>query len=279
MKKYRNRIIAGIFVAIILIAVYWWGGNSPGLHGWEAEPAAGRFSSESSENVGDGSEHNAYANRQEEKSSETQTTKTDETIASPDGSKAPQMSEKDNQQSQNLQGSYSQTTEDIQKVDPQSAETAETALLQQNEDGIYYCTISVNCSEILKHMDWLKPEKRTLIPADGIILPQTKAVFYEGETIFNVLQRELKKAKIHLEFSKTPLYNSVYIEGIYNLYEFDCGEQSGWMYSVNGTFPNYGSSRYFLKNGDTIEWTYTCDFGRDVGDYYIEGEAQTTQSN
>ena len=28
--------------------------------------------------------------------------------------------------------------------------------------------------------------------------------------------------------SKTPIYNSAYIEGIHNLYEFDCGSLSGW---------------------------------------------------
>ena len=66
----------------------------------------------------------------------------------------------------------------------------------------------------------------------------------------------------------TPVYNSAYIEGISNLYEFDCGERSGWMYKVNGWFPNYGCSRYELKNGDKIEWVYTCDLGRDVGGDY-----------
>ena len=56
-----------------------------------------------------------------------------------------------------------------------------------------------------------------------------------------------------------------YIEGIHNLYEFDCGDLSGWMYKVNGWFPNYGCSRYQLKQGDVIEWVYTCDLGKDVG--------------
>lgn len=43
------------------------------------------------------------------------------------------------------------------------------------------------------------------------------------------------------------MYNSAYIEGINNLYEFDCGSLSGWMYKVNEWFPNYGCSRYVLK--------------------------------
>ena len=37
------------------------------------------------------------------------------------------------------------------------------------------------------------------------------------------------------------------------------------MYEVNGRYPNYGCSRYRLKNGDAVNWRYTCDLGRDVG--------------
>ena len=62
-----------------------------------------------------------------------------------------------------------------------------------------------------------------------------------------------------------------YIEGINNLYEFDVGNTSGWMYKVNGWFPNYGCSRYQLQNGDVIEWVYTCDLGDDVGGGYATG--------
>lgn len=72
---------------------------------------------------------------------------------------------------------------------------------------------------------------------------------------------------------KTPVFNSAYIEGIANIYELDCGELSGWMYSVNGSFPNYGCSKYTLTNNDKIEWVYTCNLGIDVGGYnaYLNG--------
>ena len=88
--------------------------------------------------------------------------------------------------------------------------------------------------------------------------------------MFNVLQREMRKAGIHMEFEDTPMYNSAYIEGINNLYELTCGELSGWMYSVNGVWPDYGCSGYTLHDGDTVVWSYTCDLGRDVG--ALQGE-------
>jgi hypothetical protein len=67
-----------------------------------------------------------------------------------------------------------------------------------------------------------------------------------------------------MEYSMSPVYKSAYIEGIANLYEFDRGELSGWMYCVNGWYPNYGCSAYKLKDGDAIEWHYTTDLGRDL---------------
>lgn len=130
----------------------------------------------------------------------------------------------------------------------------------------YTCTFSIECSTILNNLSDLNPDKRELIPSDGVILPATTVTFYEGESVFDVLQRVCKKYDIHMEASWTPIYNSAYIEGINNLYEFDCGELSGWMYRVNGWYPNYGSSRYQLTDGEKVEWRYTCtDLGKDIG--------------
>lgn len=132
-------------------------------------------------------------------------------------------------------------------------------------DRAYTCTISISCAAILEHMDRLDPGKAELVPEDGWVLEPIPVTFFEGESVFQVLQRTCKEQGIHLEFENTPLYNSAYIEGIHNLYEFDCGELSGWMYRVNGWFPNYGCSRYQLSDGDEVCLLYTCDLGADIG--------------
>lgn len=67
-------------------------------------------------------------------------------------------------------------------------------------------------------------EKATLLPADGIILASQEVSFAEGDTVFDILLQLTKKNKIHMEFSTSPLYETRYIEGIQNLYEFDCGD-------------------------------------------------------
>jgi hypothetical protein len=127
------------------------------------------------------------------------------------------------------------------------------------------CTLSVRCDSVLKNMDKLSRQKIDLIPTDGVILPKETLAFLSGDSVFDVLYRTLKEKGIHIEFVNTPMYNSVYVEGIANLYEFDCGELSGWMYRVNGWYPNYGCSRYQLADGEKVEWRYTCDLGNDVG--------------
>ncbi len=134
-----------------------------------------------------------------------------------------------------------------------------------NKDKELTCTLSVTCKTILNNMHLFNMDKIDVLPEDGIIYETQKVTFYEGESVFDVLLREMRKNKIHMEFAMTPIYNSNYVEGINNLYEFDCGELSGWMYRVNGWFPNYGSSRYMVQDGDVIEWIYTCDLGRDIG--------------
>ncbi len=135
----------------------------------------------------------------------------------------------------------------------------------------YTCIFSIECSTILNNIKNLDPDKRELVPSNGMILSPTTVTFYEGESVFDVLQRVCRENGIHLESSWTPIYNSAYVEGIHNLYEFDCGELSGWMYRVDSWYPNYGCSRYQLKNGERVEWRYTCDLGKDVGCDWLAG--------
>ncbi|MCL2167182.1 MAG: DUF4430 domain-containing protein [Clostridiales bacterium] len=156
--------------------------------------------------------------------------------------------------------------------DASPARTEEPAQLGgSGENGAFSVLLSVRCDMLLRNIELLDEDKRELVPEDGVILPLTEALAYEGESVFQVLQRELKRAGIHLEFMSTPIYNSAYIEGIHNLYEFDAGELSGWMYSVNGWFPSYGCSRYQLAPGDVIDWQYSCELGRDLGEEGLDG--------
>ena len=152
-------------------------------------------------------------------------------------------------------------TEPVPEGEPNPVEP-ENVTVDKSKKGT--CTLLIDCSTILNNMDKVTDGKEKVIPDDGVIYAKKKVTFYEGESVFDVLLRETKNNRIQMEYSFTPMYNSNYIKGINNLYEFDCGELSGWNYIVNGWSPNYGCSRYIVKEGDAIEWRYTCDLGRDL---------------
>lgn len=128
------------------------------------------------------------------------------------------------------------------------------------------CTIEVRCDTILDNMGDLAPGKSSCVPGNGVILAASTVRFAQGDTVLDVLKAASSATGLQLEYSYTPGYGSYYVEGINNLYEFDCGNESGWMYKVNGWFPNYGCSEYQVRDGDVIVWCYTCKgYGADLG--------------
>ncbi len=58
--------------------------------------------------------------------------------------------------------------------------------------------------------------------------------------------------------------SSSYISSIGGLAEFMCGSGSGWMYAVDGAFPNKSCGKYVLAGGESIQWIYTCALGKDI---------------
>ena len=130
------------------------------------------------------------------------------------------------------------------------------------------CTIEIRCDTILNNMNQLKPEKAPYVPANGVILPRIQVNFIEGDSVFDVLQAVTYDYGIHMESINKSGFSGAYVKGIAHLDEKDCGSGSGWMYKVNGWFPNYMMPNYKLKNGAAISILYTCDYGKDVGDQY-----------
>ncbi|MBQ3816925.1 MAG: DUF4430 domain-containing protein [Clostridia bacterium] len=118
-------------------------------------------------------------------------------------------------------------------------------------------TLTIRCDTVKERAE------NEHIPKDGIILDITQFEIEEGETVYDILKAAAKKNKIHLETSGTS--RDIYVKGINNLYEFDFGDLSGWMYRVNGEEPSVSCGEYVLKNGDKIEWLYTCKLGKDLG--------------
>lgn len=274
MKLNGKKWAAAAAILAVLAFAFWYGGDAPGLRGWSA--------GEEGSSAGVSASVSTDASRSEQQESpessapDAPAQKAEKPEPQPDasvggeGEKAPPASSAMDIDPKTGQDQYH--TDPVPQGKPAPAEPQQT----EQAPEVSRCTISISCAAILNHMDWLDPDKAELVPADGWLLPATQAEFHEGESVFDVLRRVCRDKGLHMEFSNTPMYNSAYIEGIGNLYEFDCGEQSGWMYAVNGWYPNYGCSRYALKDGDTVTWVYTCDYGKDVGgDYFGQSGDET----
>lgn len=123
-------------------------------------------------------------------------------------------------------------------------------------------TIAISCKTAINNGLNKKPGFSHL-PSNGIILQNMKVEFNEGDTVFDILVKITRKKGIHMEYRGSG--SNTYIEGINNLYEFDGGSNSGWMYSVNGVYPNYGVGSYKVKSSDVIKFNYTCNLGADLG--------------
>lgn len=273
-KKHKLKVIVPVLIAAVLGFAFWYGGGAPGMQGWSTEDETEieaelpeMDAEEETPKEASPVEDTAEPKREEALPEETETPEApseEPKPQEPTDTAAP--SDKDYSEENGMiidpeTGKDKYQTAPVPEGKPLPVEPQETEI----SDKAYTCTISISCATILNHMDWLTPGKEELVPEDGWILKPMQVTFYEGESVFNVLQRTCKQQKIHMEFTNTPMYNSAYIEGMNNLYERDCGELSGWMYQVNGWFPNYGCSRYQVQAGDEICWEYTCDLGVDVG--------------
>lgn len=127
--------------------------------------------------------------------------------------------------------------------------------------------LTIRSDAVLKRLDKISSELLPYIEQDGVILERSEYVLRPGDTAFDILNRATRHHKIQMEYQGADMniYNSIYVQGIQYLYEFSCGPLSGWMYNVNGEFPNYGVSQYELKDGDEVAFLYTCELGKDIG--------------
>lgn len=118
-------------------------------------------------------------------------------------------------------------------------------------------------TEISIRCDSVRGE-REHIPADGVILEKTVIAVSEKSSAYDQLVAACKSRSIHMDKEESA-FGSAYVKGLANIYEFDFGDLSGWMFAVNGKFSDVGAGEYILQEGDCVEWVYTRELGRDVG--------------
>lgn len=131
-------------------------------------------------------------------------------------------------------------------------------------------TVLAECSTVLSHMDIIDPAVNPpeVVPEDGVIIARCEVSLPEGATAFDALAAAARKQRVRVDYTGSAY--GTYVRGIGYVTEFGFGELSGWMYTVNGEFPDVSVSDRVLGSGDVVEFRYTCDLGRDVGDDYYD---------
>ncbi len=105
-------------------------------------------------------------------------------------------------------------------------------------------TIKIICDDTVTDDIWENPE----------ILKETEYTFDGEVDAFTVLTEITKKNDISL------VHSDGYVTGIGGLSAMDAGENSGWMFQVNGELASVGAKDYILQDGDALVWFYTADY-------------------
>lgn len=118
----------------------------------------------------------------------------------------------------------------------------------------------------------------------GTIISKTNVPFKSEENIAQVTIRLLEHKGIGYTYTGSPTSN-FYLASIKNfevnntpydaMGEFDAGTGSGWMITLNDWFIDKSTAAFKVSNGDVIQWKYTCQVGKDIGDNYSAGNGNS----
>lgn len=107
-----------------------------------------------------------------------------------------------------------------------------------------------------------------VIGYNGTILKKTSDEVKDGDNVLSFTKRVLRDKDIEYDD------DGGYLVSIDGLAQFDKGSKSGWMFSVNGDFPEIGADDVDIDKDDYIKWEYTTDLGDDIGNDYKEEEEE-----
>ena len=157
--------------------------------------------------------------------------------------------------------------DDIFQVSQKQTECKKRPLAHQpstsTTDSYLECSLTIDVRELVQNPESLKEKYREFVPESGYLLSTVKVKVKEGTTVYELLQVACKKYDIAIDASFTASYDSYYVRSIGNLPEFAAGDNSGWLYFVNGSAPNQGASSYQIQDGDDIVWKYTVDYTKE----------------
>ncbi|MDR1495573.1 MAG: DUF4430 domain-containing protein [Clostridiales Family XIII bacterium] len=117
------------------------------------------------------------------------------------------------------------------------------------DDETITVSIAVDCLTLFDG----DPALAEQVSSDGVMLSQKDVTVKVGASVYDVLKA-----------SGVAFVGKAYISSIRGLSEGDGGSKSGWLYNVNGVYPSIGVTKHTVESGDSVQFRYTLDGGKDV---------------
>lgn len=149
---------------------------------------------------------------------------------------------KKNSSSSNSNSSSSSSSKD-------SKSSSKKSKPKSSDSNTIKVSVSIDCKTLYEQ----DPTLANKVSSKGVIYGKKTLTINKNSSVRDALK------KTGIIFS-----GSDYITTINGLSEKDGGKLSGWMYKVNGKVPMESCDDYKLKNGDTVQWRYTCESGEDI---------------
>lgn len=118
------------------------------------------------------------------------------------------------------------------------------------------CSVTIECTSVLDNTDKLKEGHEEYVPSDGYIMSSCSVTIPNDSTAYDAVKAACESQGVTMNVVSSSY--GKYIAGFNNIDEKDCGNQSGWLYFVNGSSPSKSCSKYKLSNGDNVVFSYTC---------------------
>ena len=101
--------------------------------------------------------------------------------------------------------------------------------------------------------------------SDGILIDTVNySDLKEGTTVFDIFKKVMEENGYAYKRHGSYVYSVTTPDGT-EIKELDEGENSGWLYKVNGEIPNMQMAAYGLHDGDSIVMFFSKDFTEDTG--------------
>ena len=107
-----------------------------------------------------------------------------------------------------------------------------------------------------------------MVSETGVVLEIQDFSVLEGTTVLDAVKAILDNAQIEYIIDES---NS-YLVSVGELSETDCGQESGWMISVNDKFLDVSPAQVLVEENDKIKLHYSVEgWGTDIGNYFTGG--------